>query len=181
MKLVFRLTLLAISIGAGVWLWVYFHPGPEEAIRRRLADIAEEVSFSEREGVVARTARAQSLAGYFAREVSLQIDLPELTSHEGMSRDEIAQLALVLRSSPYFRSLKVQILDPVIMLGGDRKSAVVDLTLRAETVGDKYLVVQEMKFTMREVDGEWLILRVETVKTLNQAPPPRGRETPALA
>jgi hypothetical protein len=181
MKLVFRLTLLAISIGAGVWLWVYFHPGPEETIRRRLADIAEEVSFSEREGVVARTARAQSLAGYFAREVSLQIDLPELTSHEGMSRDEIAQLALVLRSSPYFRSLKVQILDPVIMLGGDRKSAVVDLTLRAETVGDKYLVVQEMKFTMREVDGEWLILRVETVKTLNQAPPPRGRETPAFA
>jgi len=181
MKLAFRLTLLAMILGAGVWLWMYFHPGPEEAIRRRLAEVAAEFSFTTGEGILARTAHAQKLAGYFAREVSLQIDLPELTSHESMSRDEIAQYALVLRSSPYFHSLKVQILDPVILLGGDRQSAVVELTLRAETVGDKYLVVQEMKFTLREVDGEWLILRVETVKTLNQAPPPRGRETPALA
>jgi len=174
MKIVLRLVLLALVIGAGVWLWIYFHPGPEEAIRRRLAEVAKEVSFSEREGMVARAAHAQKLASFFAREVSLQIDLPEVSSHEGMSREEIAQLALVLRSSTYFRSLKVQCLDPVITLGADRKSAIVELTLRAETVGDKYLIVQEMKFTMKEVDGEWLILRVETVKTLNRAPtPPR--------
>jgi hypothetical protein len=181
MKIVFRLGLLAVLIGAGVWVWLYFHPGPEEAIRRRLAEVAAEVSFAGREGLVVRAPHAQKLAGCFAREVSLQIDLPELSSHEGMSREEIAQLALVLRSSPYFRSLKVQCLDPVITLGGDRKSAIVELTLRAETVGDKYLVVQEMKFTMREVDGQWLILRVETVKTLNRAPVPPRRATPALA
>ena len=84
-----------------------------------------------------------------------------------MSRDEISKFALEFRSTPYFRSLKVQCLEPVIALGADQKSAIVDLTIRAETAGDKYLVVQEMKFTMKEVDGEWLILRVETVKTLN--------------
>jgi hypothetical protein len=35
--------------------------------------------------------------------------------------------------------------------------------------------VQEMKFTMKEVEGAWLIVRVETVRTLNQrlAPPDR--------
>jgi hypothetical protein len=181
MKIVVRLVLLAALVGAGVWLWMYYHPGPEEMIRRRLADVAAEVSFAEREGMVARAAHSQKLAGYFAREVSLQIDLPELSSHEGMSREEIAQLALALRSSPYFRSLKVQCLDPVITLGADRKSAIVELTLRAETVGDKYLIVQEMKFTMKEVDGEWLILRVETVKTLNRAPTPPRRGAPALA
>lgn len=173
MKLAIRSLVIAGLIGGGIWLWMYFNPGPEEAIRRRLADVAREVSFSGDEGLVARVAHSQKLAGYFAREVSLRIDLPEVSSQDGMSRDEIAQFALALRSSSYFRSLKVQCLDPVITLGADRKSAIVDLTLRAETVGDKYLVVQEMKFTMKEVDGEWLILRVETVKTLNRAPTPR--------
>jgi hypothetical protein len=180
MKIAIRFLLLAGLIGGGIWLWMYFHPGPEEAIRRRLADVAREVSFSGQEGMVARATHSQKLASYFGREVSLMIDLPELSSHEGMSRDEIAQLALMLRSSPAFRSLKVQCLDPVITLGADGKSAIVELTIRAETVGDKYLVVQEMKFTMKEVDGEWLILRVDTVKTLNRAPAPRWGNTPAL-
>lgn len=180
MKIIFRILLLAALIGGGVWLWMFFHPGPEEAIRRRLADVAREVSFSDKEGMVARAAHAQKLASYFGREIALMIDLPELSSHEGMSREEIAQLALALRSSPYFRSLQVQCLDPVITLGADKQSAVVELTIRAETVGDKYLVVQEMKFTMKQVDGQWLILRVDTVKTLNRAPTPRWGNTPAL-
>lgn len=180
MKIAFRIVLMAAFIGGGVWLWMYFHPGPEEAIRRRLTDVAREVSFSGKEGMVARAAHSQKLAGYFGREVALMIDLPELSAREAISRDEIAQLALMLRSSPYFNSLKVQCLDPVVTLGADRKSAIVELTLHAETAGDKYRVVQEMKFTMKEVDGEWLILRVDTVKTLNQAPTPRPLKTPAL-
>lgn len=180
MKIAIRILLLAALIGGAVWLWMYFHPGPEQAIRRRLADVAREVSFASGEGLVARAAHAQKLASYFGREVSLMIDVPEFSAHEGISRDELAQIALMLRSSPYFNSLKVQCLDPVITLGADRKSATVELTIRAETAGDKYLVVQEMKFTMKEVDGEWLILRVDTVKTLNQAPPPRRFKTPVL-
>jgi hypothetical protein len=181
MKIAFRLAVVALLLGAGFWLWRYFHPGPEEAIRRRLAEVAAAISFTGGEGMVARSTRAQKVGSFFAREVSLRIDLPEVSSQESMSRDEIVRFALVLRSSSYFRSLKVQCLDPVITLGGDRKSAIVELTLRAETVGDKYLVVQEMKFTMKEVEGEWLILRVETVKTLNRAPAVRRAETPGFA
>ena len=177
MKITIRLLLLAALIGGGIWLWLYFHPGPEEAIRRRLAEVAEQVSFNSGEGMVAKAMRVEKLASYFAREVSLSIDLPEISSHESMSRDEISKFAMALRS--YFRSLKVQCLDPVITLGADKKGAMVDLTIRAETAGEKYLVVQEMRFTMKEVDGEWLIVRVETVKTLNRAPTRRWE--PALA
>lgn len=180
MKIAFRVILLAALLGGGVWVWMYFHPSPEVAIRRRLADVAQAVSFSGREGMVARAANSQKLAGFFGREVTLMIDLPELATREAISREDIAQLALMLRSSPYFSSLKVQCLDPVVTLGADRKSAIVELTLHAETAGDKYRVVQEMKFTMKEVDGEWLVMRVDTVKTLNQAPPPRRPQDPAL-
>src|SRR5262245_28194493 len=125
MKLVVRILVLAALIGGGVWLWMYFHPGPEKAIRRRLADVAEGVSFKSGEGMVAKAMRAEKLASCFGREVSLTIDLPEISSHESMSRDEISKFAVVLRS--YFRSLKVECLDPVITLGADTKSASVDL------------------------------------------------------
>jgi hypothetical protein len=79
-----------------------------------------------------------------------------------------------------FRSFKVQLLDPNITVGGDQKSASVDLTLRVETPGDQYLIVQEIKCTLRQLDGEWIILRVDTVKTLNRAPTRRSTETPIL-
>jgi hypothetical protein len=167
MKIALRVLLLAALLGGGIWLWLYFNPGPEKAIRRRLADMAEQISFQSGEGMVAKAMRAEKVGSYFAPEVSLAIDLPEISSHESMSRTEISQFALALRSTQYFRSLKVQCLDPVITLGADKKSASVEVTIRAETAGDKYLVVQEMRFTMKEVDGEWLILRVETIKTLN--------------
>jgi len=178
MKLALRIILVVVVAVLGVWLWRYFHPTPQDAIRRRLADVARAASYTEPGGLIARAVKAQELAGYFAPEVAVRIDLPNLSRHEAGSRDEIMRDAMVLRTM--FRSFKVQLLDPNITVGADQMSASVDLTLRAETAGDKYLVVQEIKFTLRQVNGEWIIIRVETVRTLNRAPTPRSRETPAL-
>lgn len=175
MKLALRIILVVVAIALGFWLWRYWHPTPQEAIRRRLADVARAVSYTEPGGLLTRAVKAQELAGYFAPEVAVRIDLPDQSRHEAASRDEIMQITLRLRTM--FRSFKVQLLDPNITVGADQKSAIVDLTLRAETAGDKYLVVQEIKFTLRQVDGEWIIIRVETVRTLNRAPTPRSRET----
>ena len=58
MKTVIRILLLVTLIGGGVWLWMYFHPGPEEIIRCRLAEVAWEVSFSADEGMVAKAVHA---------------------------------------------------------------------------------------------------------------------------
>lgn len=179
MKLALRITLVLLVVALGLWVWRYFHPSPQEAIRRRLADVARAASYTEPGGMIARAAKAQKLAGYFATEVSILIDLPGQSRHEAASRDEIMRSAIGTRN--VFRSFKVQLLDPNITVGGDQKSAIVDLTLRVETPGDQYLIVQEIKCTLRQVDGEWIIVRVDTVKTLNRAPAPRSRETPALA
>ena len=179
MKFALRIILGLLAVALGIWLWRYFHPTPQEAIRRRLADVARAASYTEPGGMIARVAKAQKLAGYFAPEVAVRIDLPDQSRHEAASRDEIMRSAIGLRT--WFRSFKVQLLDPNITVGADQKSAIVDLTFRAETPGDQYLEVQEIKCTMRQVEGEWIILRVDTVKTLNHAPTPRSRETPALA
>jgi len=179
MKSALRVMLVGILAALGIWVWGYFHPSPQEAIRRRLADVARAASYTEPGGMIARAVKAQKLAGYFSPEIAMRIDLPDQSRHEAASRDEIMARAMALPT--IFRSFKVQLLDPNITVGADRKSAIVDLTLRAETPGDQYLAVQEIKCTMRQVDGEWIIVRVDTVKTLNRAPDPNRRETPKLA
>ena len=47
----------------------------------------------------------------------------------------------------------------------DRQSAVADLTAKAAVPGQKDFEVQEMKFVLKKINGEWLITRAETVKT----------------
>jgi hypothetical protein len=69
MKIAIRVLLAAALIGGGIWLWMYFNPGPEKAIRRRLAAMAEEISFRGQEGIVAKALHAQKFASYFAPEV----------------------------------------------------------------------------------------------------------------
>lgn len=175
MKWVTRLILPALLIGLGVWLWIYLHPSPQEAIRRQLDNLAKAASFDEREGLVSRASAAQKVAGFFATEVVMNIE-PRGIFPEQVSRVEISEQAFYLRSQKEIRSFKVKILDPVITLGADNKSAIVELTLHAETEGERHLIVQEMKFMMRAVEDDWLIIRLETVRTLNRAPVRRPLE-----
>ncbi len=54
-----------------------------------------------------------------------------------------------------------------LTIGPDKQSAVADFTVEARAGGDPDLIVQEMKFTLRKIDGQWLITRVETIRTLS--------------
>jgi hypothetical protein len=40
--------------------------------------------------------------------------------------------------------------------------------LKVQTNGERDFTPQEMKFTMKKVNGEWLIREAETVRTLSQ-------------
>jgi hypothetical protein len=169
MKWIIRVVVYATLIGTGIWLWLYFHPSPQEAIRRQLAQFAAAASFQGPEGLVRRAAAAQKFSRFFAGEVRVNIE-PRGFFDEDASRQDIAEAIFQVRSQADIKSLRVQILDPVITLGADRRSAIVELTVNVETGGEPHFVVQEMKFTMRQVEKEWLIFRIETVRTLNSAP-----------
>ena len=166
MKLFFRVFVFAGLLGAGIWLWIHFHPSPEEAIRRQLGQLAEAASFQGPEGLVATGIAASKFASFFAAEVRMNIE-PRGYFEEEATRADIAQFAGFLRAKAGIRSLKVQIFDPVVTLAGNNENAVVEVTVNAESGGEHHLIVQELKLTMKLVDKQWLIARVETVKTLN--------------
>lgn len=169
MKLVIRLVLLAALIALGVWLWTIFFPSPEKVIRKRLAEVARLASFTPNEGLIPRAANLQKLASYFDSEVTLTVDWRRGTQQIVADREEMTQLALAIRSN--LRSLKVQLLDLNVMVSADKQSAVVELTARASAPGEPDFLIQEMKFTLKKVDNEWLISRIETVRTLTRVIP----------
>ena len=64
-------------------------------------------------------------------------------------------------------SLKVEFPDMNITVGPDKLSAVAEVVVQVQAAGNKDYYVQEMKFTFQKIGGDWLITRVETVRTLS--------------
>lgn len=178
MKITLRLVLLAIAIGFCTWLWIYLHPTPQEAVRRQLVALGKSATLEKTDGNIAAALRANEFSEFFGREVALNME-PRALFPDSIERSEIARIMLKLRTES--RSLDVKILDPIITVGADQKSAIVELTVNVAAEGERHLLVQEMKFTMKEVDGNWLIIRVETVRTLNHAPRLAPPETSSAA
>jgi hypothetical protein len=163
MKIIIRIVLLAALAALGVWLWTVLFPSPEKVIRRRLMELARTVSSSPNESDLTRLAAARSVAGFFASTVELNVDLPEL-GQRTLDREELTQLALLARSRA--GGVHVKFPDITITVAPDKQSAVADLTVEANVSGERDSIVREMKFTLRKTDGQWLITRIETVRTL---------------
>jgi len=165
MKIIYRLVLLVALIAAGVWLWTILFPSPETVIRKRLAQAASEASFNSGENPLISAARAENLAGRFGTNVEININVPEYCRQEFVGRDEITQAAAGVRMR--LSSLKVEFPDVSVTVSPDKQSAVADVAMKVQAAGDKDFNVQEMKFTFQKIGGDWLITRVETVRTLS--------------
>jgi hypothetical protein len=165
MKIVLRVLSVAALVAVGVWLWTVLFPSPEKVIRQRLATVAKRASFTADESALARLADAESLAGYFSTNVEIDLDVPGRFQLTITGRDEVTQHAAAADSM--VSSLSVEFLDVTVTLGPDKQSAVADFTVEARVGGEPDLIVQEMKFTLRKIDGQWLITRVETIRTLS--------------
>ncbi len=165
MKIAFRMVLVAALAALGVWLWAVLFPSPDKVIRHRFAELARTASVPAGAGDLARLAAARNLAGFFSTNVEMNLDLPRVGQLSSMDREEITQMALAASSRG--GGMQVKFPDINVTVAPDSQSAVVDLTVTAAIAGEADAIVQEMKVTLRKIDGEWLITRAETVRTLS--------------
>jgi hypothetical protein len=165
MKWLWRAFMGLALLALGFWLWSVLFPGPETIIRKRLAALAADASFAGNEGPVVRAAKIARILGLFSLDAEVAFDAPGRGIQTLRGREDLRQAALGAQSA--LPSLKVEFLDVNITLGPDKQSAVADLTARGRIGGDSGAFVQEMKFTFQKINGHWLIVRVETVKTLS--------------
>ena len=106
---------------------------PEEAIRRQLAGLAARLPLWNGRALSAaplppKIGRLFRHGSHDEHRAARAVSGTDLAA-------EISEQAFYLRSQKEIHSFKVKILDPVITLGADNKSAIVELTLHAETEG----------------------------------------------
>lgn len=165
MKIIFRLLAALALVALGLWLWSVLFPSPEKIIRKRIAALAAAASFPANEGPLVIASGAAKLAAYFSLDAQITFDAPGHGQQTFSGRDEIQQAALLARKA--VGSLKVEFLDLSVMLSPDKQNATVDLTAKGQVRGEASFYIQEMKFTLKKIEGKWLIVRIETVKTLS--------------
>jgi len=161
-----RIVLLAVLVAVGIWVWSILFPSPERAIRQRLAEVAKAASFPSKESPLAVAANSQRLTTFCTDDIMITVELPGRSQHTVNGRDELLQGAMAARS--FAPGLKVEFVDVTVTLAPDRQSAVANLTAKGNVPGEKDLLVQELKIKLKKVGRDWLIERIETVKTLSQ-------------
>ncbi|MBC8000956.1 MAG: nuclear transport factor 2 family protein [Opitutaceae bacterium] len=159
-----RILLVAAIAGLGLVVWFKFFPGDEKVIRKQLEKVARLASFSADEAPLTRLGNAKELANSFTPDVRIEINLQGLREQSIEGRDRVFEMGMAARGAG--PGAKVELIDPVVDFPGSRDSAIVGLTLKVQVSGQPDLGVQEMRLTMKKLSGEWLIQRVETVKTL---------------
>ena len=159
-----RIILVAVLAMVGFWAWTVLFPNPEKIIRKRLDQVARATSFSSDQGIVAKAWNASSFAEYFTPDLEITLDVPGV-QHTISGRDELMQAVVAARRM--FKSLKVTLPDIKVTLSPDKSSAEVYLTGEARVPGEKEFFLQELRLRLIKVKRDWLIQRVETVKTLS--------------
>ncbi len=161
MKKVLLLLVAALLLFAG---YQWLNPTPEKFIRHRLIDLAKAASFQSSEAPLAKLANAQMISSFCSQNVEISVDLPGRQTGTVTGRDEVMQGLLASRQA--VSSLSVDFYDITVQLSPDRESATANLTVRARTSGDRDDYIQELRFTFQKIEGDWFIVRVQTIKTL---------------
>jgi hypothetical protein len=151
-------------VALAVWGWWVLFPGAERVIRSRLKELAAVGSFRSNEGALAKAYNSSRLGSYFTADTVISVDIPGRGMHTLEGRDSLVQAAMVFRQN--LSGVKIEFLDIHVTLADDKQTAVANLTGKATVSGERDFSVQEFKFKLKKVKGEWLIYRVESVKTL---------------
>ena len=164
MKIAWRLALLAAAAGLGCWLWTVFFPSPEKIVLKKIASLAATATVSSADGNATRAMKVSNLISYFSSDVEISYDISGVGAHTMSGRDEIRETAA--GAFTQLTSVSVQFFDAAARVGADKQTAEVTCTARVSVGDGKDFGIQELHFQFRKIDGDWRIIRAETVKTL---------------
>lgn len=157
--------LVVVVLGAGgFWLYRHLFPPHEQRIRLTLREAAGTVSFRSETGNLARLAAINRLATYFTEDVEILVDVPGAAARRLVGRDEVRQVAAGTRAA--VQSLEVRLRDIAVDMGMDHKSARVHVVVDVRLDGNPDPGISEFKLVMANVDGNWLIRRIDPVRGL---------------
>lgn len=164
MKLVLRVAALLILAALGYWLWSLLFPSPESIVLKKVSRLAALATLNPGEGNLVRAGKVSSLIGYFSTDAEVSLDMPGGAPRTLSSRDEIREAAAAGFTS--INSLTVQFQDALARVDANRQGAEVSCTAQVSIGDRKDFGPQELRFHFQKIAGDWLITRLESVKTL---------------
>jgi hypothetical protein len=126
--------------------------------------MARIASFDGNEAPLAKLMNSQKLGAYFAEGVEVVLDMPIRGQQTFGGREELIQAATAARTQ--LSALNIQFPDIAVIVASGKLSAEADVTVKANIGGQRDVYIQEMKFSLQKLHGDWLIHRIESVKTL---------------
>jgi len=164
MKIVTRLVLVVALAALGYWLWTVFFPNPEKIVLGRIAGLAKTATVSSNDSAIVRATKVSSVISYFATDAEIHFETPETGPRTISGRDEIREMAAGGFANVH--SLTVKFDDATARVAADKRSAEVSCTARVTPGDSKDFGLQELRFQLKKIDGDWLITEIDTVKTL---------------
>jgi hypothetical protein len=113
---------------------------------------------------LASLSSAQNLTTFCTDDVEVMVEISGHGSQTFHKKGELLEAAAGMMSM--VSGLKVQFLDVTVKIAADKSSAIANLTAKGNVAGENEIQVQELRFTFKKIGRDWLINRVETVKTL---------------
>lgn len=168
MKRAVRVAIAVLLVAGLIWGIRRLFPSDREKIVRQLNDLASTVSTAGAETDVARMAKAARIGRFFTEDVTVDLGPPQSPIQ---GRGTLVALAASAREQG---RLRVEFIDVQIAIGPGSMSASVDLTAKVSGPdsedGRPAVDAREFRITFQKVRDEWLISRVEGVRTLEQRP-----------
>jgi hypothetical protein len=161
--IVLALALLGI---AGCRVFQILFPGDEAKILKLLDELNQAVSAKASTKPLSQMRNAAHLAGFFTTDVEIRAKGPGGGVQRISGRTQLQQVALTAQSMSGGLNLRFE--DIVLDLGSEEYAVTCRLTAIATRGGDPNPWVQILQFDFKEVDGDWMIARVETVDAVER-------------
>ena len=165
MKWVVRVVLAGAVIALGIWAWHHFFPNPETEVRNRLLELAKAASFSPGESPLSKVGAPKAIVDMCTDDIEISVDVQGMQRATLSGKDDLRFNATIVRAR--LGGLSVEFLDITVTLTPNKQGAVANLTAKIKIPSEKEFFPQELKFTLKKVNGKWLIRKIETVRTLS--------------
>lgn len=160
-----QILALALAVVVAVWVVRVWLPSDRQLIERQLNSLAAAASVSGAETPVVRMTGAARVAKFFTDDVIVSAN--DQSSTIG-GRDAVMALAAQARATS--GPLKVSF-DDVQIAVADPSTATAYMTVTissADRNGSSLVDARELNVTFRKVAREWLIARVDALRTLER-------------
>jgi len=159
-----RLLVLLLVAGLAILALRGYLESDRRQIERQFERLAEAASVQGTESPIAQIAQAAQVARFFTDDIVLRLGQDSSSVIAG--RDALVALAAQARRRG---AMQVMFDDVQVSVGGpDSASVYTTVTATGASLQSEVVEAREISVTLQKVDGEWLIARVEGVRTLER-------------